>query len=130
MGEFGGEEGAEVVGEGLGVFGGSLLAEGGAGGELVGNRVSGSQGVVDHRVEVDEPALEQGSDDAFESAVQPPVALDLVVQRPEDMRNGPLRGNGGGKATQTPRSYPWSVRSWFRLHLPMKAFSPASPARP
>jgi hypothetical protein len=47
-----------------------------------------------HRVEIDEPTLEDRSGHRLQRPVPPPVQLDLVVQRPENARDGLLLAEG------------------------------------
>ena len=44
--------------------------------------------------EVDEPGLEQSPRHFLQRLVHPPVQFNLVVQRPQDMGDGALLGEG------------------------------------
>ena len=78
--------GYQAVGEEVAQVGGQ------AGEGLAGTPASVDLGA--HRVEVHEPRLEQGSGYLFHSLVHPTVQLDLVVQRPQDVGDGSLLGEG------------------------------------
>ena len=83
-----GKEVENVLGQGLD-FGVSAVAFGG-GLEAFGHGVSGLDGVVDDRIEVDKPAFEQGLGDLLQGAVHLSVEFDFVVQGAEDMGDGAL----------------------------------------
>ena len=57
-------------------------------------------------VEIHEPALEQRPRHRLQRRVHPPVQLDLVVQRPEDSRDGFLFGDGREWIFERLRAYP------------------------
>jgi hypothetical protein len=56
--------------------------------------VASTQGVVDDRVEVDEPALEECLCHRFERGIHLTVQLDLVIQGTQDVSNAFLLGEG------------------------------------
>ena len=67
--------------------------EGGGGGVEAGGLAAVEFGA--DGVEIHEPALEQRPRHRLQRRVHPPVQLDLVVQRAEDVRDGFLFWEGG-----------------------------------